>query len=71
MKFYKNEIRSFEEAIRHIRNSLRDDTHDFWSALYCSGFIFVEDIKRFTHYASQVGALDISEKILEKHPEWI
>ena len=66
MKFRKYEIRRFEGAINHIRESLKDDTHDFWSALFCSGLTFTEDINRFTHYASQVGALDISEIILEK-----
>lgn len=71
MKFRKGEIGRFNGAINHIRESLQEDTHDFWSALFCSGLTFTEDIKRFTHYASQVGALDISEVILEKHPEWI
>lgn len=71
MKFRKNEIRKFDSAINHIRESLAEDTHDFWSALFCSGLTFQEDIKRFCHYASQIGALDISEVILEKHKDWI
>ena len=71
MKYRKAEIQRFEGAINHIRESLADDTHDFWSALFCSGLTFQEDIKRFCGYASQVGVLDISEVILEKHPEWI
>jgi len=71
MKFRKSEIERFNGAIRHIRESLEDDTHDFWSALFCSGLTFTEDIERFCNYASQMGAFDISEVILEKHPEFI
>jgi hypothetical protein len=70
MRFYKNEIRKIDWAIQHIRESLGDDTHDFWSALFCSGFTFSNDIKRFYKYASQIGATDISEEILKKHPEY-
>jgi hypothetical protein len=71
MKFRKDEIVKYNCAINHIRESLTEDTHDFWSALYCSGLTFKSDIERFTNYASQAGALDISEVIIKRFPEFI
>lgn len=80
MKFRKSEIARMNGAVRHIQESLKDGTHDFWSALYCAGFTFIEDIKRFCNYTSQIDARtnedspyapSISETILEKYPEWI
>lgn len=68
--FRKTETKRFEGAIRHIKESLEEDTHDFWSALFCSGITFTEDVKRFYKYVSMVGLLDYAEIIRKSHPDW-
>jgi len=70
MKFSKHEIKKYDWLIHYIRSEMKAG-RDFWSSLFSGGLTFPDDIKRFCKYASQVGALDISEKILESHPGWI
>jgi len=70
MKFRKKEIEKYNQLIDYIREDM-ETGRDFWASLYGGELTFTDDIKRFCHYASQVGALDISKKILKKHPEWI
>ena len=69
-KFRKKEIEKYNHLIDYIREEM-ETGRDFWASLGGGGLTFTEDIKRFCHYASQVGALDISEKILEEHQDWI
>jgi hypothetical protein len=64
IKFRKGEIRRYNNVIDYIREEIKSD-RDFWSSLFSAGLTFNDDIERFCHYASQVGALDISEEILK------
>lgn len=52
LKFSKKETTRFDGAIRHIEESLKDNTHDFHSALYCSGITYTDDIQRFNEYTN-------------------
>ncbi len=70
MKFRKEEIKKYNWLIDYIREEM-ETGRDFWASLFSGGLTFTEDIERFCHYASQIGALDISEEILKEHPEWI
>lgn len=69
MRFKKEEIKKYNRLIDYIREEM-ETGRDFWSSLYSGGLTFIEDIKRFCHYASQIGALDISELILKEHPDF-
>lgn len=69
-KFRKHEIVKYNWTINYIRQEIATG-RDLWSSLGSAGLTFLDDIKRFTHYASQVGAFDISEEIIKKYPEWI
>ena len=66
MKFRKKEIKKYNWLIDYIREEM-ETGRDFWASLFGGGLTFTEDIKRFCHYASQVGALDISEEIFNRH----
>jgi len=70
MKFRKREIIKYNWTIAYIRDEVKNG-RDFWASLGSAGLTSQDDIKRFCYYASQVDALDISEEILKKHPEYI
>ena len=70
MRFRKHEIIKYNWVIDYIRSEMATG-RDLWASLGSAGLTFLSDIERFTNYASQVGALDISEPILEKYPQWI
>ena len=65
----KKEIERYNWTIDYVRDEMFNG-RDLWSSLGSAGLTFLTDIKRFTSYASQQGALDITEPILEEHPEW-
>ena len=66
MKYRKREIEKYNWTIDYIRDEMKDG-RDFWASLFSAGLTFTSDIERFCNYTSQIGALDISEKILEEH----
>lgn len=69
-RFRKREIETYNQVIDYIRRETRAG-RNFWASLFDCGLTFTKDIKRFCYYASQVGALDISEEILKQHKGWI
>ena len=52
MKFTKPQIKKYDSVLKHIDESLEDDTHDFWSAVFCGGITFEEEIERFADYCN-------------------
>lgn len=68
-KFTKRELKTFPNQIEYIRSEMKPGRHII-ACLGSAGLTFNSDIERFTKYASQVGALDISEEIL-KHCKFI
>ena len=69
-RFRKLKIRQYNNLITYIREEM-ETGRDFWASLFSGGLTFTDDIKEFCHYASEVGALDISEKILGEHKDWV
>ena len=69
-KFSKREIEKYNWVIQYVRKEVLTG-RDLWASLESAGLSFLDEIKRFAHYASQEGAFDISEPILKEHPEFI
>ena len=69
MKFSKREIQNYNSKIEYIRSEMFTGRHII-ACLGSAGLTFNSDVERFTKYASQVGALDVSEEIL-KHCNFI
>jgi hypothetical protein len=67
MKFRKKEIERYKRDINYIREEMKEGRHII-ACLGSRGLTFTSDIDRFCRYASQVGALDISEAILKHCP---
>lgn len=63
-KFSKSEIKKYTWTIDYIRQELATDRHII-ACLGSAGLTFNSDIERFTKFASQFGALDITEEILK------
>lgn len=70
MKFRQKELKKYDWLIKYIRDEVKTG-RNFWASLFSGGLTFISDIERFCNYASQVGALDISEEIIKEHPEFI
>lgn len=70
MKFRKKEIERYNNIITYVRGEVNSG-RNLWASLGSAGLTFLDDIERFTKYASQVGALDLTEEILKEHPEFI
>jgi len=68
-KFSKKEIEKYNCIIDYIRQEMSTDRHII-ACLGSAGLTFNDDIERFVKYASQVGALDITEPII-KHCKFI
>jgi len=64
MKFNKKEIENYNSKIDYIRDEMATGRHII-ACLGSAGLTFNDDIERFCKYASQVGALDISEAIIK------
>lgn len=63
-RFSKKEIEKYQWTINYIRQEMATDRHII-ACLGSAGLTFNSDIERFVKFASQVGALDITEPILE------
>lgn len=65
-----DEIKKYIWTIDYVRDEITDE-RDLWSSLGSAGLTFLDDLERFCRFASQMGAHDITEPMLEKYPEWI